>query len=155
MCLLAGVVNMWRVPVFTVYFLNTLQAQAADVKAYRHSWKSRWTLSNDQLDHCITGGGGGGGANASQITSLTVVYSTVYSGADQRKHQSSASLSFVGGIHRRPVNSPHKWPVTWKMFSFDDGIMDLTRPAQMGVTECCTQNIEGKISWHLFSPTTG
>ena len=37
---------------------------------------------------------------ASQITSLTVVYSIVYSGADQRKHQSSASLAFVRGIHR-------------------------------------------------------
>ena len=47
-------------------------------------------------------------AMASQITSLTSVYSTVYSGADQRKHQSSASLAFVRGIHRRPVNSPHK-----------------------------------------------
>ena len=36
----------------------------------------------------------------SQITSLTVVYSTVYSDADQRKHQSSVSLAFVWGIHR-------------------------------------------------------
>ena len=45
---------------------------------------------------------------ASQITSLTIVYSTVYSGADQRKHQSSASLAFVRGIHRWPVNSPTK-----------------------------------------------
>ena len=36
----------------------------------------------------------------SQITSLTVVYSTVYSDADQIKHQSSASLAFVWGIHR-------------------------------------------------------
>ena len=60
---------------------------------------------------------------ASQITSLTIVYSTVYSGADQRKHQSSASLAFVWGIHRGPVNSPHKWPVTRKIFSFDDVIM--------------------------------
>ena len=60
---------------------------------------------------------------ASQITSLTIVYSTVYSGADQRKHQSSASLAFVRGIHRGPVNSPHKWPVTPKMFPFDDVIM--------------------------------
>ena len=60
---------------------------------------------------------------ASQITSLTIVYSTVYSGADQRKHQSSASLAFVRGIHRAPVNSPHKWPVTRKMFPFDDVIM--------------------------------
>ena len=47
-------------------------------------------------------------AMASQITSLTIVYSTVYSGADQRKHQSSASLAFVRGIHRGSVNSPHK-----------------------------------------------
>ena len=56
------------------------------------------------------------GAIASQITSLTIVYSTVYSDADQRKHQSSASLAFVRGIHRGPVNSPHKWPVTQKCF---------------------------------------
>ena len=60
---------------------------------------------------------------ASQITSLTIVYSIVYSDADQRKHQSSASLAFVWGIHRGPVNSPHKWPVTRKMFPFDDVIM--------------------------------
>ena len=51
------------------------------------------------------------GTIASQITSLTTVYSTVYSDADQRKHQSSASLAFVRGIHRGPVNSPHKWSV--------------------------------------------
>ena len=63
------------------------------------------------------------GAIASQITSLTIVYSTFYSGADQRKHQSSASLAFVRGIHRWPVTSPHKGPVTRKMFSFDDVIM--------------------------------
>ena len=62
-------------------------------------------------------------AIASQITSLTIVYSIVYSDADQRKHQSSASLAFVRGIHRGPVNSPHKWPVTRKMFPFDDVIM--------------------------------
>ena len=60
---------------------------------------------------------------ASQITSLKIVYSTVYSDADQRKHQSSASLAFVRGIHRGPVNCPHKWPVTRKMFPFDDVIM--------------------------------
>ena len=63
------------------------------------------------------------GTIASQITSLTIVYSTLYSGADQRKHQSSASLAFVWGIHRGPVNSPHKGPVTRKMFPFDDIIM--------------------------------
>ena len=63
------------------------------------------------------------GAVVSQITSLTTVYSTVYSDADQRKHRSSASLAFVRGIHRGPMNSPHKWPVTRKMFPFDDVIM--------------------------------
>ena len=65
------------------------------------------------------------GAIASQITSLTIVYSTVYSDADQRKHESSASLAFVRRIHRGPVNSPHKWPVTRKMFPFDDVIMEV------------------------------
>ena len=55
------------------------------------------------------------GAIASQITSLMIVYSTVYLCADQRKHQSSAPLAFVWGIHRWPVNSPHKGPVTRKM----------------------------------------
>ena len=63
------------------------------------------------------------GSMASQITSLTIVYSAVYSGAVQRKHQSSAALAFVRGIHRGPVNSPQKWPVTRKMFPFDDVIM--------------------------------
>ena len=57
---------------------------------------------------------------ASQITSLTIVYSTVYSRTDPRKHQSSASLAFVWGIHRWLVNFPHKAPVTRKMFPFDN-----------------------------------
>ena len=60
---------------------------------------------------------------ASQITSLTIVYSTVHLGADQSKHQSSASLAFVREIHRWPVNFPHKWPVTRKKIPFDDVIM--------------------------------
>ena len=63
------------------------------------------------------------GAMAYQITSLTIIYSTVYSGADQRNPQSSASLAFVRGINRWPVNAPLKWPVTRKMFPFDDVIM--------------------------------
>ena len=63
------------------------------------------------------------GAIVSQITSLTVVYSIVYSDADQRKHQSSALLAFVRGIHRGPMNSLHKWPLTRKMVPFDDVIM--------------------------------
>ena len=70
-------------------------------------------------------------AMASQIISLAIVYSIAYSGADQRKHQSSASLAFVRGIHRWPVNSPHKGPVTRKMFPFDDVIMDSKCPDYM------------------------
>ena len=59
------------------------------------------------------------GRIASQITSLTIVYAIVYSGADQSKHQSSPSLAFVPG----PLISPHKGPVTRKMFLFDNVIM--------------------------------
>ena len=64
----------------------------------------------------------------SQITSLTIVYSTVYSSAGQRKHEASASLAFVWGIHRSPVNSPHKGPIMRKIFSFDDVIMHSHAP---------------------------
>ena len=60
---------------------------------------------------------------ASQITSVVIVYSTVYSGADKTKNQSSALPAFVRGIHRWPMNSPHKCPVMRKMFPFDDVIM--------------------------------
>ena len=60
---------------------------------------------------------------ASQITSPTIVYSTIYSGTNHRKHQSSVSLAFVRGIHRRPVNYPHKGAVTRRIFPFDDFIM--------------------------------
>ena len=65
------------------------------------------------------------GMMASQITSLTIVCSTVYLDADQRKHQSSASLTFVRGIHRGPMHSPHKWPVMREMFPFDDVTIEL------------------------------
>ena len=65
------------------------------------------------------------GTMVSQITSLTIVYSVIYSGTDQRKHQSYMLLAFVRGIHRGPVISQHKWPVTQKMLPFDDIIMRL------------------------------
>ena len=86
------------------------------------------------------------GAMASQITSLEIVYSTVCSCADQRKHQSSVSLAFVRWIHRWPVNSPQKGPVARKMFPFDDIIMWKS-----------SQISNSYISWMLFtmSPNCG
>ena len=78
------------------------------------------------------------GAMASQFTSLTIVYSTVYSGADQRKHRNSASLAFVRGIHQWPVNSPHKWPITRKMFPFDDVIVPCSASAIWWPIAYCT-----------------
>ena len=65
-------------------------------------------------------------AIASQITGVSIVYSTVCSDADRRKHQSSTSPAFVKEIHRWPVNFPHKGPVTRKVFPFDDVIMICT-----------------------------
>ena len=87
-------------------------------------------------------------AMASQIPSLTIVYSIVYSGTDQRKHQSSASLSFVWGIHRWLVNSPHKGPVIRKMFPFDDVIM---HQLVMLVSKRFTLHVLCKKSMTIFS----
>ena len=98
-----------------------------NVGTIREVWRSLWRSTplssepavlgiNHYLDVIMD-------AIASQITSLTIVYSIVHSGRDQRKYQSSASLAFVRGIHRWPVNSPRKWPVTRKRFPFDDVIM--------------------------------
>ena len=107
---------------------------------------------------------------ASQITSLMVVYSIVYLGVNQRKHQSSASLALVREIHRGPVNFPHKWPVTRKMFPLDDVIMERGRtiyvcrhtknhtPSPASATLKVTLNVRGpsypgltrSISWVLM-----
>ena len=93
------------------------------------------------------------GVIASQITSLTIVYSIVHSDTDQRKHQSSMSLAFVLGIHRWPVNSPYKWPVTRKMFPFDDVIMDTIPPTWRTLdTGCITfHNITFYVG-NIFKP---
>ena len=70
-------------------------------------------------------------AIASQITSLAIAYLTLHSGVDQIKHHSSASLAFVRGFHRWPVNSPHKGPVTRKLFPFDDVMVDMYSSEEM------------------------
>ena len=90
---------------------------------------------------------------ASQITSLAIVYSIVYSDADQRNNQSSASLAFVRGSHRGPVNSPHKWPVTRKMFPFEDVIMMhicIKVSARQGSMQFCPTKIS--LGPHFMSP---
>ena len=87
---------------------------------------------------------------ASQITSLAVVYSIVYSGVNQRKHQSSASLAFVREIHRGPVNFPHKWPVTRKMFPFDDVIME-----HVSLKKWCIVGYGSGALWTLYGGSIG
>ena len=91
------------------------------------------------------------GAAASQITSLMIVYSTAYSDADQRKYQSSASLAFVWGIHRRPVNSPHKWPVTRKMFPFDDVMMIDQKEITSFRSRCRNEQIFMRLFFSLWN----
>ena len=86
------------------------------MRIHQWDWLVGWCFSARYSDVIMD-------AMESQITGLTIVYWTVYSGADQRKHQSSASLAFVRGIHRWPVNSPHKRTVTRRMFPFYDVIM--------------------------------
>ena len=92
------------------------------------------------------------GEMASQITSLMIVCSIVYSGADQRKHQSPASLAFVREIHRGPVNSPRKWPVTLKIFPFDDVIMKLFITDRIHYACCCRfmPQLSNNFSYSLF-----
>ena len=97
---------------FTKYICNRHLKLARDGKVWAVFVSSDYHFNDVIMD-----------AMASQITSLTIVYSTVYSVEDQRKHQSSASLAFVWGFHRRQVNPPHKGPVTREMFPFDDVIM--------------------------------
>ena len=132
-CLLWGFLRKWP-----RYNVNALQWYTQSVPSYWRLWRCTYTHDDTEiwegkLPGLIWQGDIFGrhcddvvmGAMASQITSLTIVYSIVYSGRDQSKHQSSASLAFVRGIHRGPVNSPQKGPVTRKMFPFDDVIVEL------------------------------
>ena len=64
------------------------------------------------------------GAIASQITSLTIVFSSVYLDIDQRKHQSSASLAYVGNSPEADEFPAHMASNT-EMFPFDDIIMNM------------------------------
>ena len=101
---LGAALNQWRPSLLTYICVVRLPCVKSKTGSYNY---------NDVIMSTMT----------FQITGASIVYSTVCSGADQRKHQSSASLAFVRGIHRWPVNSPHKAPVTRKMFPFDDVII--------------------------------
>ena len=96
-----GTKTLELVPNLFIYFLFSTW-----VKPYCFLLIVGWLIHNNYVTMSTL---------ASQITSLTIVYSSVYSGPNQRKHQSSASFDFVMGIHRWPMNSPHKGPVTRKM----------------------------------------
>ena len=122
-----SIVNLWTVPVYWQCLHANISGDCETVRSLPTSFDDllrllgvHWNPSSNITFHycdviiCVV---------ASQITSLTIVYSAVYSDADQRKHQSSMSLAFVRGIHRGPVNSPHKLPVTREMFPFDDVIL--------------------------------
>ena len=79
-------------------------------------------------------------------------FSNVYKDADQIKHQSAASLAFVRGIHRWPVNFPHKWPVTRKMFPFDDVIKHVVHSSRLAetyfaITNCDSPTAVKHIGW--------
>ena len=91
---------------------------------------------------------------------ICIVCSAVCSGADQRKHQSSTSLAFVRGIHRWPVDSPHKGSVTRKIFPFDDVIMYQAQSQQsanywdilhMIIFDLATKYV--MIFWYMFVKT--
>ena len=94
-------------------------SEGAHLTPIFNAFVPHWPLEYNHYSDVIMGG------MASQINSLAIVYSSVYSGVDRGKHQSSVSLAFVRGIHQWPWKSPHKGPVTRKMISFDHAIMTL------------------------------
>ena len=104
------------------HFLLFCSPPPRESRVSGYSWRSQFRLiccprSSAHYSGVIMG------TMASQITIVTIVYWTIYSDTDQRKHPSSGSLAFFQGIHRWPINSPHKGPVTRKMLPFHDVIM--------------------------------
>ena len=97
------------------------------------------------------------GSMTSQITSLATVYSTVHSRADKKNPQGSASLAFVRGIHRWPVNSPHKEPVMRKMFPSDSVNMTSARPKSDSIAIATISDPEPdrRIAFHKRRQATG
>ena len=124
--------------IYAVYhFTKVKVSQLVETLADGRQWPLYLTHYNDIIMEAM----------ASQITSLAIVYWTVYSGEDQRKHQSSVSLAFVRGIPRWPMNSPHKWPVTRKVIPFDDVIMIVTL---LWLNGLATQGAKHQQLWYLI-----
>ena len=147
--------GIWRVDIFDIVYQGILRIY----RRTQMSWMW-WCIGASKLHHKSCGEPVNAwlhyddilmGEITSPITSLTIVHSIVYSGTDQRRHQRSASLAFVREIDRSPVNSPHKGPVTRKMFPFDDVIM--TTQCEVGV--CRTVNGQvGDKAINRYSLTT-
>ena len=118
------IIRMFYWDVFYCAWQGTMEEQSCAECFFFTLYKYIWNKKNRNM--CRPGHGSANlryhycdvimGAMVSQTTSLTIVYPIVHSGADQRKYQRSASLAFVWEIHRWPVNSLHKWPVTRKCF---------------------------------------
>ena len=99
--------------------MNSLYLCDSDVSILASSTKKSW----HQNTFCMYYSDVIMSAIASQIIDVSIVCSTVCSGADQRKHQSSVSLAFVRGIHRWPGDPPHERSITQEMFLCDDALM--------------------------------
>ena len=87
-------------------------------------------------------------AMTSQITRVSIIFSTVCSGTDQRKYQSYKPLAFVREIHRWREFYPKRGPVTRKMFPFDDVItrkMSSTTMSTMSLRPQCVNNINSEV----------
>ena len=98
-----------------------------------------------------------------QITCVSSVYATLASGADQRKYQSFASLAFVRGIHRWPMNSSHKGPVTLENVSiwWCHHVMVMASKTAEGLatvmiyyqsTACCACANLNSLPWRKWPP---
>ena len=90
---------------------------------------------------------------ASQITGVSIVYSPFSSGGDKKNIKAPGHWPLLGGNHRWPVNSPHKWPVTRKMFPSDDVIMLWSQ-----FSSACDSHLNGDLRvdhWHRRSYARG
>ena len=142
----ASAMEMKSFDIFFVVCLNKYFTTQSSCLSFPRSWDAanqenfvkmtiflyQWTMTtnsllypvNSEMDHYSDVMMS---AMATEITGVLIVCSAVCSGVDQRKYQSSMTLAFMRAIHQRPVDSPHKWPVTRKMFPFDEVILTRSR----------------------------